>query len=430
MTALIWTLLVFALILVLARLKAPLALAIITGTAVLGYAFGLTGIEIAIELAKSLIQPRTISMAVITVFLFGLASVMRTAGQYDQIVQLAKQLLRRPAFAMVALPALIGLLPMPGGALFSAPMVQSAAGKSENRGEVLSAVNYWYRHIWEHWWCLYPGVILAVTLTGLSYGQFVAYQLPMGIFMIVTGLLIFRGTHPDLHASTKHTAPAAKKQFIKATSPIWIIPLTWLIASCIITNTVTPILPETISSVVDKYLPLTIGLITAIIWTAAFKKLSALRVIKILSDKSIYAMVLLVVSVMAFQYMLKQIGAAGKIADELMALKVPVVLVVVMLPTIAGIVTGLAIGFVGTSFPIILALVNSLDTDISLGAYVALAYGCGHIGQMISPLHLCYVVSNQYFKTGFLPVYRRLWPSVALNLALITAYFYVLKTFL
>jgi hypothetical protein len=141
-------------------------------------------------------------------------------------------------------------------------------------------------------------------------------------------------------------------------------------------------------------------------------------------------MVLLVVSVMAFQYMLKQIGAAGKIADELMALKVPVVLVVVMLPAIAGIVTGLAIGFVGTSFPIILALVNSLDTDISLGAYVALAYGCGHIGQMISPLHLCYVVSNQYFKTGFLPVYRRLWPSVALNLALITAYFYVLKTFL
>ena len=143
MTALIWTLLVFALILVLARLKAPLALAIITGTAVLGYAFGLTGIEIAIELAKSLIQPRTISMAVITVFLFGLASVMRAAGQYDQIVQLAKQLLRRPAFAMAALPALIRLLPMPGGALFSAPMVQSAASKSENRGEVLSAVNYW-----------------------------------------------------------------------------------------------------------------------------------------------------------------------------------------------------------------------------------------------------------------------------------------------
>jgi hypothetical protein len=157
------------------------------------------------------------------------------------------------------------------------------------------------------------------------------------------------------------------------------------------------------------------------------KKLKLSIVAQSINRKSNYKIACLVISVMVFQYMLTRVGAAVQIADELLQLKVPVVLVVATLPFIAGMVTGLAIGFVGTSFPIVLALVAALPDHGSIYPYVALAYGFGHMGQMVSPLHLCHVVSNEYFKTGFNDVYRRLIPAIALDVVLVAAYFTILR---
>jgi hypothetical protein len=62
-----------------------------------------------------------------------------------------------------------------------------------------------------------------------------------------------------------------------------------------------------------------------------------------------------------------------------------------------------------------------------MAAFMALAYAAGHLGQMLSPIHLCYVVSNRYFKTSFGPVYRRIAGSAALTAALTAAYYALLR---
>ena len=160
-------------------------------------------------------------------------------------------------------------------------------------------------------------------------------------------------------------------------------------------------------------------------WTVRLKGHDRRALVKVFTNKSVYALAVLVVSVMVFQRTLDDIGAAEKIAEELRDLRVPVVLVVAILPFIAGLVTGLAIGFVGTSFPLVLALVAGEPGSIR--PYVALAYGFGHLGQMMSPLHLCHVVSNEYFRTTFMPVYRQFLPSAALAATLVGAYFLLLR---
>jgi hypothetical protein len=203
--------------------------------------------------------------------------------------------------------------------------------------------------------------------------------------------------------------------------------LVWGPVKYLISLLILPLLPQGLESAVGKYMPLSIALITSILCIIVSKKLKLSTVAKSISRKSNYKIACLVISVMAFQYMLNQVGAAVQIADELIQLKVPVVLVVATLPFIAGMVTGLAIGFVGTSFPIVLALVAALPDHGSMYPYVALAYGFGHMGQMVSPLHLCHVVSNEYFKTGFSDVYHRLIPAIALDVVLVAAYFTVLK---
>ena len=100
----------------------------------------------------------------------------------------------------------------------------------------------------------------------------------------------------------------------------------------------------------------------------------------------------------------------------------PIVVVVVALPYVAGLVTGLALGFVGTSFPIVLALAEASGDPGIRRTCIVLAYAFGHLGQMTSPLHLCQIVSNEFFATRFGPVYRRFLPSAMLNAALASAY--------
>ena len=108
-------------------------------------------------------------------------------------------------------------------------------------------------------------------------------------------------------------------------------------------------------------------------------------------------------------------------------MRVAVVVVVAALPFIAGVVTGLAIGFVGISFPIIREMVTSAPDEPMAASYMVLAYACGHIGMMLTPLHVCHVVSNKYFKTPFAPVYKRIIPAACITLSLGIAYFLVLR---
>ena len=426
MDALAYTLGAFALILVLARLKVPLAAAIFAGAIGLGVLFGLGPAQVALAVAKGILQGRTLGLMAITVALLALSGTMQAAGQMAEIVLLAKALFRRPAVTMAALPALIGLLPMPGGALFSAPMVESAAAGANISGGLLSAINYWFRHIWEHWWPLYPGVILAVALTGSDFATFIAFQLPLGVFMAASGLPLLLRAHGELHPDTPPPPAGTWGKLLLATAPIWIIIVAWLAVAGLMKLLPDRPVPASMQGLLE-FAPISVGLVASLVWTTRHSGLKRAAIRHVWINRNICAMVALVAGVMVFQYVIQHVGATVKIGEELTELHVPVAAVVVILPLIAGMVTGLAVGFVGTSFPIVLGLVGAMPEAASIRPYLVLAYAFGHLGQMISPLHLCHVVSNRYFRTGFAPVYRQIWLPALLTAVLAAGYFVLLK---
>jgi len=57
---------------------------------------------------------------------------------------------------------------------------------------------------------------------------------------------------------------------------------------------------------------------------------------------------------------------------------------------------------------------------------LALAFGSGFAGVMLSPVHLCLVLTREYFEADLAKVYRRLWVPSALVLAtaVIPLYFF------
>ncbi len=418
------TLEVFALILVLTRLRVPLAAAILIGSATAGLVFREGVVETARGLGLGLVWTRTLAMIFITSMILVLSECMRRGGQMELIVGLFRRLLRRPAVAMGALPALIGLLPMPGGALFSAPMVRSAAGEAENEGGRLSAINYWFRHIWEFWWPLYPGVILATDLTGAAPADFAALQLPLTFAMVVAGLWIFRGTHADLHVRSERAGSGLRRQLVWATSSIWITLGVWLLSSLSLRLMPEGVLEPQVQASLAQYAPIGLGLLVGLLWTVRMNRVGLADLGRMFIAKTMLKTQSLVVAVMLFQFMLKRVQAAEQMGAQLDVLGVPVLLVVVILPFIAGLVTGLAIGFVGTSFPLVLKV---LPASGPIWPFVMLAYLAGHMGMMLSPLHLCHVLSNRYFETPFPPVYRRIVPPFLMMAAFGALYFLILR---
>ena len=85
-----------------------------------------------------------------------LGNVLSYTGQLNRLVRSTQALFKEPRLVSVVLPALVGILPMPGGALFSAPLVETSRTSPNTEGDVLAFINYWFRHIWEYFLPLYP----------------------------------------------------------------------------------------------------------------------------------------------------------------------------------------------------------------------------------------------------------------------------------
>ncbi len=175
--ALLRVAIVFVLILIAIRKKMSLGNAFVLGAIALGILFVENLWAIAFSAAGSLLDPKTVSLALIVSFILILSNSMEKAGQMQRLLTSFRGRVSNPRLNLTIFPALIGLLPMPGGAAFSAPMVKELSAQLRFNGGQLSFVNYWFRHIWEYWWPLYPGVLMTADFIALIFTRWASRRL-------------------------------------------------------------------------------------------------------------------------------------------------------------------------------------------------------------------------------------------------------------
>jgi hypothetical protein len=143
-------------------------------------------------------------------------------------------------------------------------------------------------------------------------------------------------------------------------------------------------------------------------------------------DHGSVSILLLIVAIMIFQGVLKESQAALQIRSELFAYRIPVSLVIMILPFLAGFITGIAVGFVGTSFPLIIPMFpeNSLVGYLSSAA---LAFTFGFMGMMLSPVHLCFLVTKDYYGASLIKSYRYLLLPALSVMATVAGVFFLIQ---
>lgn len=384
MSDLLKTSAVLVLIVIMLRRKVSMAAVMPIGAGILGLIYLTPPATFLKAVINALLAPKSLEMTVTLMLTMVMENILRTTGMLKRMVSSLSAALTDRRVVMAAMPAMIGMLPSPGGAVFSAPMVNEAAGGARIAPEQKAFINYWYRHIWEYVSPLYPGILLAAGITGLTTQTLFIANLPFALSVVVWGAVFcFRSIGPQ---PTEAGDASRKKELL------------------VFFGMISPILLALTLTVVFGISP-ALSLGGAVLALYAVHRYSMAAIVTNLRESVSGKALFLVIGIMVFQEVLKATGALDGISHFFATSGLPVYLVLSLIPFIAGVMTGLTVGYVGITFPLLMPLMGAAAPSPGL---VSLAFASGFAGVMLSPVHLCYVLSCEYFQADIAKVYRRL----------------------
>jgi integral membrane protein (TIGR00529 family) len=322
------------------------------------------------------------------------AVTLRRTGFEERLVRGVATCLASPRLQLAALPAAIGLLPMPGGALVSAPLLDAVPAAHRLEPGRKNTVNYWFRHVWEVFWPLYPSVLLAASFSGRPLWLFCTLLAPAGLVMAVAGWwFLLRPAVPGVVSVRAQPRPW---DLVSGLVPIaGVVVGAWLFGAA---------LPDLPAGLARGHL----GLALAALLASGLLLLRAGRAaaLSVLRGRGPWSLGLAAVGVQIFAEAIAASGAARGLAAALGGAGLPLLALAVLLPFLAGVAMGNTLAAVSASFPVVAAAAAAHPAS-NLPHFVA-AYAAAFLGYMVSPVHLCFVLSSRFFREPLLAGYRLL----------------------
>ena len=137
----------FGSVMYLASKRVALWLSLLAGAGILGLLSQMGLPSFTTALADGLFSPMTVQLVLAVALISGLGKVMKESGDLELMVGSLVALFPRPKVLTMLLPALIGTINVPGGAIMSAPMVEENGKALGLNNAAHAAVNLFFRHI-------------------------------------------------------------------------------------------------------------------------------------------------------------------------------------------------------------------------------------------------------------------------------------------
>lgn len=391
---------VFALMLVGMRCRLGLGLSVLAGSLCIALLFDLSFLH-WVQLAAGVFQDSVIlTVWGVVALVLSLSALMESSGQAERFMNALSRRVTSPAARLVFFPILIGLLPMPGGAVFSAPMINAVTKKLNVPEEDKSLINYWFRHVAELSWPLYPAVILAASFTGVSTARIGIWTFPMTLIFFAVGWMYLMR---PLAIPAADASPAAPEEgrwgnILRQGAPIFMA-----LAGAL--------LLEALLAVFFPAFPMDYGILfalgAALCCCLLQNKLGLRDFARVVAKPHVLKMIFMIGALGVF----KNVLANGGVVQQLLAAgdgQTAIWLLATLLSTLVGLLTGLLVACVGAVVPLLVAMADAAYGPGHALPWVVLCMVSGAAGYMASPLHICFVLSCQYFKVDMAKAWRRM----------------------
>ena len=316
------------------------------------------------------------SVALITL----LGYILKETGLMTETIEALRGLLSSRVLLSV-IPALFGILTMPGGALMSAPFNEPEANRLKLKAEHKTFINVWFRHVW--FWAspISPTLILAAALAGFSQREFIYAEAPMLFVSVIIGLIAsqsFLKGRENGNQKGKNYSSA-----LTGLAPIILVVILSLIG-------------------LPVWLALTLGLFVAL----ALKRVDLKRILVFLRKGVRWDIAITVLTMLYFRYLILFSGSVNSLLSSLLNSGIPLFLILIAVPVSVGMISANPSMGLAIVFPLLIPLSGSLSVYLSGFIYAGIV-----AGYLASPMHLCLVLTNGYYQSDLGKVYRYLIPS-------------------
>jgi integral membrane protein (TIGR00529 family) len=355
---------------------------LIAGALVLSFATGKDVFQTAGIFARGFFDPSTLQLMGVITLIEMLTLFLQLTGSLQRILNALRKVFADSRVLIALVPTLLGLFPVPGGAMLSAPMVGVYGDEIGIKPNRKSAINLFFRHIWDQVFPFKPHLILGAAVLNIPLFTLIGWHLPVTLLSALVGYWYLIGRHPKpdvvLDAQEDSTGGRA----------LWV-------------------------EVMPLLLPLILGLgfridfvyATAIGLLFGFFTQPASKVVlgKVLKKGVRIQLLLLIAAVMIFKVALENSGVLKTVSQALPGYGIPLVFLALALPLIISTATGMELVAVGMAYPMLVGLVPEGTSALP---YILIMMTANAVGQTHSPVHICMVVGNEYFGANLGKVVR------------------------
>jgi hypothetical protein len=302
------------------------------------------------------------------------------------------------------LPAIIGFLPVAGGALMSAPLVDSQTDELGLKPEKKAYVNVWFRHTIFPIYPLSQVLVITAALTGVAIPLIILRQIPVVIIMVAVGYVI---SFWKVSKSEKATEGNNQRRNLDSHIRRFLIAFAPILATIVAVI----VLDSAVLGLAGIGLDVFLATLMGILVLALISRPRPQVLVKPFKSWEIYGITLAAYGA----FLLRNVTIATGISEILKAFvvngTVDVIILLTFVPAILGFVTGSPSGGIAISVSILAGLLTFSPKT------VALLFMSAYLGYLIVPSHLCFAFTADYFKCSVDKVYKYMIPSFVISFA-------------
>jgi integral membrane protein (TIGR00529 family) len=386
LAVMIWAgfLISLASILIISRIN--LALALISGAIILGF-FTLSPATVLDRIVFTGSDPSILMLALAVGIIPVIGGTMKTNGQIDALVDN----LRLPRKYLLALsPALMGLLPIPGGALLSAPILEKAG--ADVPGDILAAINNWFRHTLIMVYPLSAALIVSTQIADLDIYRAILHLLPgFGVALALGYVAYLRHIDGRL---VYHNRFSLRRL---------LVPLVVILSAPVLDF----VLKRTLA--IDSLATLC-GVSTALLLSLLLSRIKINPKEVILGARP-WNFSFIIIGMFLYLHIFQ----ASDIRHQIAAIPLPPLLLAVSAGFLLGLFTGRVQLPASIILPVYLATAPAMTPPYFAIIYIAIFFGF-----VVSPVHPCLVVTGEYFKVPLKDIVTRLsYPAAVIVAAVL-----------
>lgn len=364
---------------------------------------------LATSFVSMLHQTRTYDLIISLYLIMCMEILLRSSGTLANMVNALKKAFSSDKAIIAIMPFFLGVLPSVGGARFSCPIVEESSRQYNASQEDKAAINYWFRHPCELFNPIVPGMIMACSISGVAYSEFLKGTFWICIVWLILGwiLLIQPLKKIDTAESVEDKAvdtsePEAKTSLVDVFLAIMPIFITFLLVVFLDLNaSIAMILSTSLLYIILLLRKAEISLKDAILGAI---------------DKKMF---INIGFILYFVQILEDTGALSDVVAAFQAAPLPTPVIIAGITFVVAILTGMSQAYIAIVMPISAALSQSGDMLLLI---ITMVFGLA--GLMLTPIHVCFTVTTDYFNASFFKVLYKIMLMIGIILAIFSGYQY------